>query len=208
VRLLTAYQDRDYALRYRKLVQRVALRERDLRREGVAMAVARSYARLLAYKDEYEVARLYCQPEFERQLKRTFADGYRLEFTLALPFTKARDPDTGRPLRRRFGGWILPLMRLLQRMRWLRQTRWDPFAHSADRRLERNLIADYEAVLDIVLARLDEENFELAIEILSISDRIRGFGPIKQASAEQVQRERQRLLDRYTGKPADRREAA
>ncbi len=179
---LTEYQDAAYANRYRTMVERVGRveAERARGRTELTEAVARYYFKLLAYKDEYEVARLYTSGEFLAQLSRQFEGRPKLEIYLAPPLVAQRDPATGRPKKRAYGSWMLTAMRYLARCRRLRGTPFDPFGYSAERRLERRLIAEYEAVLDEVLRQLSSANHEIALELARLPEQIRGFGHVKE----------------------------
>ena len=150
VKCLTDYQDAAYAAQYRSLVDKVRAVEaaRAPGKCGLADAVARYLFKLMAYKDEYEVARLYTDGSFERQVKAEF-DGERLrfEFHLAPPLLARRDRTTGLPRKMNFGPWLLPAFRLLAKMKFLRGTALDPFSYSLERRTERKLIDDYKAML-------------------------------------------------------------
>ena len=142
---LTDYQNEKLAERYRKLVTQV----RDAALNGgfgdaLPRAVAINYAKLLAYKDEYEVARLYTDGRFEKQLRDQFDGDFKISFNLAPPMLAGGTDALGRPRKRAFGAWMMPLFRLLAKMRGLRGTAFDIFGYSADRRLERDLIAGYE----------------------------------------------------------------
>jgi indolepyruvate ferredoxin oxidoreductase len=195
--LLAAYQNAALARRYRERVDRVAAREREAGRgrAGLAEAVARHYAKLLAYKDEYEVARLWTDGSFRRQLDREFEGDYRVQIHLAPQLGNPRDPDTGRARK-----WAIPaplafaLFGVLARLRFLRGTALDPFGRTAHRRLERRLIAEYEATLDELCARLGPDNHELAVEIASLPEHIRGFDTVKEHHVEDVAVKRQELL--------------
>ena len=153
---LTQYQDAALAERYRARIARIAEIERAKApgRTGLAEAVARGYYKLLAYKDEYEVARLYASPEFEKALGEQFEGRRKLEFHLAPPLLARRDKDTGEPRKMRFGAWMLPVFRLLAKGKGLRGTAWDVFGYTAERKLERQMIADYEKLLDEIEQRL------------------------------------------------------
>ncbi len=155
--------------------------------------MARSYHKLLAFKDEYEVARLHISPAFRQALKDAFADGGRLRFHFAPPFLAGRDPVTGVPRKKAFGEWIIPVLRVLARMRVLRGTRWDPFGYAAERRLERQLIHDYEARLQELLTGLNRSRLPLAIQVAQLPEMIRGFGHVKARNVD-LARERQRVL--------------
>ncbi len=191
-RHLTDYQDEALAQKYRAAVARTLA----IAGEGAARTVAQTYARLLAYKDEYEVARLYSSPEFLAGLTAQFDGNYRLEFNLAPPFLPGRAAD-GRPRKRKFGRWMLPVFRLLANMRHLRGTRLDLFGFSADRQLERQLISDYEALLETVLAGFNTRNASQASQLLGLYDQVRGYGPVKAEAATKARARAAELLAAY-----------
>ncbi|ROR35207.1 indolepyruvate ferredoxin oxidoreductase family protein [Inmirania thermothiophila] len=200
-RHLAAYQDEAYARRYRALVARV--REAEQRvvpgSEALTRAVARGYHRLLAIKDEYEVARLHTDPALRAALEAQFEGDYRIVHHFAPPLLARPDPRTGRARKRRFGPWVRPLLRVLAAMRRLRGTPFDPFGRSAERRMERALIGEYEAVVGELVEGLRPDNHALAVEIAAGAERVRGFGPVKRANIERVRAERERLLARLRG---------
>ena len=181
---LTAYQNRTYAQAYAAVVDRVRAREAALGGgTRLSRAVARNLFKLMAVKDEYEVARLYADDEFRRKLSETFEGEIRLAFNLAPPLFAKRDAD-GRPLKSEYGAWMLPVFSLLSRLRGLRGTMLDPFGRSAERRRERALIRDYRERIERLLARLTRDNLDLAVAIAAVPEHIRGFGHVKQASFE------------------------
>ncbi|HYX01138.1 MAG TPA: DUF6537 domain-containing protein, partial [Reyranella sp.] len=159
--------------------------------------VAVNYAKLLAYKDEYEVARLYAETAFRAALERQFEGDYRLKFHLAPPLLAGRDPRTGHLIKREFGGWLLPLFRRLARLKGLRGTRFDPFGYTAERKMERTLIGEYEALVGELLRALSPGNHALAVRLASIPDEIRGYGHVKDASLERARRKQAELLDQW-----------
>ncbi|MGD9921076.1 MAG: indolepyruvate ferredoxin oxidoreductase family protein, partial [Pseudorhodoplanes sp.] len=162
VRFLTEYQDKAYADRYLDLVERVSTAERQgfPGRSGLTKAVAKYYFKLLAIKDEYEVARLYTETGFLQSVGRRFEGDFRLVFNLAPPFLARRDPLTGEPNKREFGAWIIPLFRILAKLRFLRGTILDIFGHTDERRLERSLIARYESSIEQALSAIDATHDE------------------------------------------------
>lgn len=192
---LTAYQDARYAERYRALVQHVSAKDADLpqRSETLTLAVARNFAKLMAYKDEYEVARLMTDAAFKAELRATFEDGAKIRYNLAPPILSRRDAKTGRPAKREFGAWIEPVFRVLARMRSLRGTAFDPFGYTAERRMERDLIAEYEAMIRDVCSSLTPDRYDLAVQLAESPQQIRGYGPVKEASVVQVRARWQRL---------------
>ena len=197
------YQNRAYADRYRKLVDRVAAAEQRVRpgSQELVDAVARNYFALLAYKDEYEVARLHTETDFLASLRRNFGAGARPTFHFSPPLFAGTDPATGRPKKYELGGWILPVLRVLAKLKFLRGTKLDPFGYGADRRLERALIIRYERVIERIVAELDDRRFELALELARGPNAVRGFGPIKKAAAARAAEHEQRLLETW-GTPA------
>jgi indolepyruvate ferredoxin oxidoreductase len=207
---LTDYQNAKLAARYRALVMQV----RDAARGGgfgdeLPRAVAINYAKLLAYKDEYEVARLYTDGRFEQQLRDQFDGDFKIRFNLAPPLLGAAKDALGRPKKRAFGVWMMPVFRMLARMKGLRGTAFDIFGHSADRRLERDLIAGYEKDVAHILSVLSPLTLDTGIEILSLPDRIRGYGPVKEkAVAEAKARYAQLAADLANPPPAPRQLAA
>ena len=199
-KFLTAYQNAAYARRYRTLVDKVKAVEagRAPGKDGLADAVARYLFKLMAYKDEYEVARLYTDGAFERQVKTEF-DGanLRFEFHLAPPILARLDKSTGLPRKMSFGPWLLPAFRLLAKLKVLRGTPLDPFGRSTERHTERRLIADYEAMLDEVLTKLSPENHHLAVGLAAIPEKIRGFGHVKQQHLVAAKADAAALLERF-----------
>jgi indolepyruvate ferredoxin oxidoreductase len=183
---LTAYQDAALADRYAAFVAHAnALAARERLSDKVPFAVAVTYARILAYKDEYEVARLLTDPAFEAHLRDEMEGDFKLALNLAPPILGGKDPN-GRPKKREFGAWILPLLRMLAPMKRLRGTALDPFGYMAERRLERRLITEYEGIAGRVLAGLNHDNEAEALAILSLFDEIRGFGPVKEEAARKI----------------------
>jgi indolepyruvate ferredoxin oxidoreductase len=180
---LTDYQGPRLADRYRDLVERVAAREDAITpgERSLGLTVARTYAKLLAYKDEYEVARLLTRPELSDEIARTFADGGRISLNMAPPILGGKSIN-GRPRKREFGAWILPPLRVLARLRGLRGTIFDPFGRTAERRMERTLIGEYEALVERTCAALSLQNHDAAVRLLGMADEIRGFGPVKDAA--------------------------
>ena len=196
---LVAYQGERLAQRYSALVERV--RETESRvtpgRNELTEAVARSYHRVLAPKDEYEVARLHTSREFRRKLDAQLEGDYRIRLHLAPPLFARIDPETGRPRKRAYGPWIQPLLAGLARLKFLRGTPFDPFGFTAERRMERALTREYEATIGTLLAGLSPENQPLAARIAALPDEIRGFGPIKRARREEVREQEKRLIDLF-----------
>ena len=149
------------------------------------------------------MARLYTDGSFEKQVAGQFEGDFRLKFHLAPPAVAARDPATGRLVKREFGPWMMPAFRVLARLKHLRGTRWDVFGHSAERRTERRLIADYVDRVEALLAGLTADNHTLAVAIAEVPDRIRGFGHVKGRNVEAAEAEVARLMAEFgEGRPA------
>jgi indolepyruvate ferredoxin oxidoreductase len=194
---LSGYQDAAYAERYRRLVARVRAAEAPFGITRLTEAVMHNYFRLLAYKDEYEVARLYAEPGFWQQLEATFEGDYQVRFHLAPPLVSRMDPLTGRVPKRVYGPGLMRLLRLLARFKWLRGTRWDVFGRTEERRLERELIERYESDVNEILDTLSFLRHKRAVALASWPDTVRGFGHVKLANAERAAAERERLLDQW-----------
>ena len=208
-KFLTDYQDERYAARYRALVDRVLQVEKDkVNASKLAEAVARYYAKLLAYKDEYEVARLYTDGDFRRKIEGMFEGDYRMVFHLAPPLLARKDPVTGEPRKMRFGPWTMGLFQILSKLRFLRGTAFDVFGYSDERRTERELVREYEQTVERLLAGLTPQNHALAVQIASIPEEIRGFGPIKARNLAPARKKREELLAQYAAGPGAERAAA
>jgi indolepyruvate ferredoxin oxidoreductase len=204
IEFLTAYQNGAYAERYRGWVEKAKAAEaaRAPGRCGLAEAVARNLFKLMAYKDEYEVARLYADGAFQKQLAAQFDGTHRLEFHLAPPLLARRDPVTGVPKKMSFGPWMLPVFRFLARLKFLRGTLADPFGYSEERRTERRLIRDYESLLAELLAKLTPENHAIAVGLAAIPEKIRGFGHVKLRHLQAAKADEATLLEQFrTGSP-------
>ena len=182
VEFLTGYQNAAYAEKYRNLVERVRQAEatRTKGRTGLSEAVARYYFKLLAYKDEYEVARLYADPAFMQKIKSQFEGDYKLHFHLAPPLLAKRDPVTGELRKAEYGTWVFTAFKLLAKLRGLRGTAFDIFGYTQERRMERQLIGEYEATIEELVGKLSSDNHALAVKIASIPEEIRGYGHVKE----------------------------
>jgi indolepyruvate ferredoxin oxidoreductase len=148
----------------------------------------------MAYKDEYEVARLYSAPEYRQQLEQQFEGDYKISLHLAPPLLAKRDPLSGQLQKREYGPWIFPLLRGLARLKFLRGSRFDPFGYTRERRMERAEIVHYHTLLDELLNALTADNYDLAVALCRLPDKIRGFGHVKEATRQRVAGERQKLL--------------
>ncbi|MBU1235436.1 MAG: indolepyruvate ferredoxin oxidoreductase family protein [Gammaproteobacteria bacterium] len=205
---LTAYRNAAYARRYRERVDRWRPATADNAPAGAGNAslrsqtgwtpegrhfselVARNYYKLLAIKDEYEVARLYNDPAFEDEVADLFEGGYEVRYHLAPPILSRVDPATGRPGKHVFGPWLRGAFRGLARLKFLRGTIFDPFGKTEERRAERQLIADYEADLDLALANDSPEKVDAVRALLSWPEQVRGYGVVKMKNIEVARKQR------------------
>ena len=202
---LSAYQDERYAARYRAWVDRVkvAEAERTPGKTALAEAVARYLFKLMAYKDEYEVARLYSDGSFLRQVRNEIAgEDLRFFVHLAPPLLARIDRATGEPRKLTFGPWIFPVFKLLAKFKLLRGTAFDPFSYSRERRTERALIADYERMLTEVLAKLNAGNHHIAVGLAAIPEKIRGFGHVKMRHLQAAKAEEAALMEQFRAGPS------
>jgi indolepyruvate ferredoxin oxidoreductase len=200
VAFLTDYQNAAWAAQYTALVERVRRVESDrLQATTLTEAVARYAFKLMAYKDEYEVARLHSDPAFRAKIAAQFEGDYRLKFHLAPPLITTPDPQTGRSPKITFGPWMLRAFGLLAKLRFLRGTALDVFGRTHERRTERALIGEYEQLVDEILQRLSAENHALAVQLASLPEDIRGYGPVKEKSLAAVRVKWRDLLARLRG---------
>jgi len=193
VEFLVGYQNQAYAQRYRDFVEGVRRVEQKLGSSRLTEAVARYYFKLLAYKDEYEVARLYCAPAFMDRVRAQFEGDFKLKFYLAPPLLSRRDTH-GHLVKRQFGTWTMSAFRLLAKCKGVRGTFWDVFGHTAERKSERALIRGYEDTIRRMLAKLDAGNLSAAVVVASIPEDIRGYGHIKEASIARATVKQRELL--------------
>jgi indolepyruvate ferredoxin oxidoreductase len=201
---LVGYQGSGLAQRYRALVARVAAAEQAARAgsapgDALAQAVARNYFRLLAVKDEYEVARLHRDPQMRARIASLFSGNYRIRYHLAPPLLAPRDKTSGAPRKLRFGSWMGGVFAVLAPLKFLRGTPLDPFGHTRERRLERELRAQYEQLIDELLPRLHAGNLPLATRLAEFPAEIRGFGHVKLASIERTRPQLEQMLSQWRG---------
>ncbi|EJM13183.1 indolepyruvate ferredoxin oxidreductase, alpha/beta subunit [Pseudomonas sp. GM21] len=205
-RFLVEYQNTAYAQRYTDLLERVRKIEQKLfaGRTDLTQAVAKYYFKLLAIKDEYEVARLHVESGFLDRVSQQFEGDYKLVFNLAPPLLARRDPDTGLPKKTEFGPWIVPVFRVLAKLRMLRGTPLDVFGYTAERRQERALIQRYEAVIAEILSVLEEgrssSHYDTMVELASLPEQIRGYGHVRAKAMELATQREAVLLDVMRGR--------
>lgn len=197
IRLLTDYQNAAYAKAYEDFVRGIESRvqQKRLPRGAVFVReVAMTLARLMAYKDEYEVARLHSDGKFWERLRTQFSGDIKVTFHLAPPMLPGRDRASGRPRKREFGQWMVPAFRVLKSFKGLRGTPLDPFGYSEERRMERGLIREYRSLIETVTDKLDQRNIQAAIDLARAPADIRGFGPVKHAALKEYRAHETALL--------------
>ena len=196
---LKGYQNSRYAKRYLKLVETVGKAEAAAQPGSTVLteAVARYYFKLMAYKDEYEVARLYTNGSFTKKLNDQFEGDFKLKFHLAPPIFAKRNPENGHLIKQEFGPWMMRAFGVLAKFKGLRGTALDPFGKSEERKAERALIKEYADTMTDIAAKLTKENLALAVEIASVPEHIRGFGHVKEQHLKTAKAERESLLDRF-----------
>ncbi|HYP56652.1 MAG TPA: indolepyruvate ferredoxin oxidoreductase family protein, partial [Beijerinckia sp.] len=206
---LTGYQDAAYARRYAAFVDRVKEAERANVPGSNALgeAVARSYFKLLAVKDEYEVARLYTNGDFARQVAATFEGDLKFEFHLAPPIFGRRN-EKGELIKRSFGPWTMQLFKVLAGLKGLRGTAFDIFGFAKERRTERQLVTHYEVLIEEILSNLSPENHALAVALAAIPEKIRGFGHVKEKHILAAKAEERSFLAQFRSAHADIKLAA
>ncbi|WP_369882084.1 indolepyruvate ferredoxin oxidoreductase family protein [Acidovorax sp. HMWF018] len=200
-RFLVDYQNEAYARQYADFVEHVRSVERSSfpGRSDLTRAVAKYCFKLMAIKDEYEVARLYTETGFLQRVERQFEGDFKLVFNLAPPILSQRDSVTGEPRKREFGQWILPAFRLLAGLRFLRGTAFDVFGRTQERRMERALIAQYksniEQALAVIAGTRDAGHYEAAVKLAELPESIRGYGHVRARSVEAARQQEKPLLE-------------
>ncbi|CDN49559.1 indolepyruvate ferredoxin oxidoreductase family protein [Neorhizobium galegae] len=198
VTFLIDYQNAAYAERYKGLVDIAKSAEAQLRGIiGFAEAVAKNAFKLMAYKDEYEVARLHRDRSFAKKLAEQFEGDFKIKHHLAPPMISKIDQRTGHPAKIAFGAWIRPAFAVLEKLKFLRGTSFDPFGRTAERRMERQLIADYFGLVTELSAGLDIGNHALAVELTGLPEMVRGFGHVKLASITKFEKRKTDLLAKW-----------
>jgi indolepyruvate ferredoxin oxidoreductase len=203
---LVAYQDQAYAARYVATIERVRAATEGLGAQGNEMlrAVAVNAYKLMAYKDEYEVARLYADPAFRQTLAAQFAETKRVSVWLAPPIISRIDPRSGRPAKRKFGPWVFTAFAALSRMKSLRGSWADPFGRNHERRAERALRDDYLATIEALCTGLDEAGLAHATALAGLPDMVRGYGPVKEQAMIEYEIKRAVLLEAAKATPERR----
>ncbi len=199
---LTAYQNADYAGRFKAWLDKVRKAEEAAGSSSRELeeAVARSLFKLMAYKDEYEVARLYSTSRFRQKLISQFDGDYTVSFNFAPPLFAPKNPITGQPRKTQYNGrWMSYVLLVLSKMKFLRGTPCDLFGYHRDRKIERQLLGDYEKLLLEVMGSLSPANMEIAVALTSLPQDIRGYGHVKNQSIFKFQQNQDKLSSEYFG---------
>tara|TARA_Y100001960_G_C14739375_1_gene862098 strand:- start:549 stop:2237 length:1689 start_codon:yes stop_codon:yes gene_type:complete len=199
---LTNYQNTQYSDAYLDFVNETIIHEKKIEKdkEDLSIAVAKYLYKLMAYKDEYEVARLYTNGEFKEKLNKAFEGKLKLKFHVAPPLFSPKDPNTGKLKKITLGAWILPVFKILSKFKFLRGTLFDPFGKTQERKMERFLIDQYKNDLIKILPELNKKNIALAVQIASIPEMIRGYGHVKEENIKKAEQKRKELLEIWNSK--------
>jgi len=193
---LTNYQNRRWADRYTDMVNRVRKAEGSLGETNqlLTRAVAQQLYRFMAFKDEYEVARLFAETDFMKEVNNTFEGDFKVHFHLAPPIMNRGTDAQGRPQKRQFGPWMFRVFKLLAKFRVLRGTPVDPFSYSADRKMDRAQLKDYQQLVERIVSELDASNYDTFLQLAELASEIRGYGPVREQAAEAVQEKHEQLI--------------
>ena len=193
---LIGYQNKSYAKRYEELIASFCEADTDSQKR-LTIAVAKNLYKLMAFKDEYEVARLLTGSDFKQSIADQFDGNYRVIHHLAPPFLGGVDPATGRPRKRRFGGWIRPFLKLLAYGKHLRGSWADVFGYTSERRMEHGLITEYQDLINLVIAGINKDNYNIAVDLAELPEQIRGFGSVKKDAVQSTKIKQSALLEKF-----------
>ncbi|MBZ0215277.1 MAG: hypothetical protein K8F25_01885, partial [Fimbriimonadaceae bacterium] len=195
---LTAYQNENDAQRYVNMITRLRSAEAEQMsgEESLTDAAARSLFKLMAYKDEYEVARLYTDGTFKTKVAEVFEGDYKLNVHLAPPLLAKRNAS-GELIKQAYGPWIMNAFKFLAKLKVARGTAFDPFGYTSERKMERQLIKDFERILEEITTNLTPDRHALAVELADLPQKIRGFGHIKQEAVSVYENEKEALLAQF-----------
>jgi indolepyruvate ferredoxin oxidoreductase len=196
---LEEYQNKKYAQKYEDVVKKIVDVDARFQKEDQILStiVAKNYAKLMAYKDEYEVARLYTKGDFMKKIEDHFEGNYKLQFHLAPPLIAKKDKVTGHLKKKSYGPWMMRGFKLLAGLKFLRGGMLDPFSYMQERKMERGLISDYEETIAYLTKHLNNDNYEIACDIANIPEEIRGFGHVKEEHLQKARLKQQKLLDQF-----------
>ncbi|MGO1748707.1 MAG: indolepyruvate ferredoxin oxidoreductase family protein [Marinobacter sp.] len=201
---LVNYQNRRWANRYTDAVKQVRKAEESLGETNqlLTRAVAQQLYRFMAFKDEYEVARLFAETDFMKEVNNTFEGDFKVHFHLAPPIMNRGTDAQGRPKKRQFGPWMFRAFKLLAKFRVLRGTAIDPFSYSADRKMDRAQLQDYQRLVERIVSELDTSNYDTFLQLAELASEVRGYGPVREQAAEAVQEKQEQLTKALdTGRP-------
>lgn len=197
---LVDYQNAAYAQQYKDTIEQLRQRDSDASSPGsLTETAAKNLFKLMAYKDEYEVARLYASKDFNARVNAQFEGDFKLQFHLAPPLLSRPDPKTGKIKKRTFGGWMMPIFKFLAPLRVLRGTALDPFGWTDERRLERADLAQYQATLREITQHVTADNYAIAVELAALTKKLRGFGHIKARNRKDLAQAQALLLAQFRG---------
>ena len=197
---LALYQDQGYAEQYISWLERVKLSEKSIRPNSRELeeAAARNLFKVMAYKDEYEVARLFTSPKFMSALTEQFDGDYSISYNFAPPLFARIDPITGHPRKIEFKGWwMTPVLKIISRLRFLRASKLDIFGYHRDRQIERKFLRQYKEILTMVLSDLNSVNFDVALSLLNLPQKVRGYGHVKSDSLNAFDQEKNDLAELF-----------
>lgn len=201
---LVNYQNRRWANRYTDAVKQVRKAEESLGETNqlLTRAVAQQLYRFMAFKDEYEVARLFAETDFMKEVNNTFEGDFKVHFHLAPPIMNRGTDAQGRPKKRQFGPWMFRAFKLLAKFRVLRGTAIDPFSYSADRKMDRAQLKDYQQLVQRIVGELDSSNYDTFLQLAELASEVRGYGPVREQAAEAIQEKQVQLTKALdTGRP-------
>ena len=183
---LIKYQNKKYANKFMSLINQVKKSEKliGINKDLLSQVVAKNYFKLMSYKDEYEISRLYTDQDFYNEIKNNFNGNFSIYYNLAPPIFFKKDPITSKPIKSEFGPWMFYIFKILSFLKFLRHTPFDPFGYFHERKCEKKLIFKYEKLITYISSNLTSKNYDIAIEIASNYDQIRGFGYIKNKNIE------------------------
>jgi len=198
-RRLVNYQNKTYADRYHSVISKILAIDRKIKgkEHKLTLAAAKTLYRLMAYKDEYEVARLHLDSNFNKTMLNDFEGNIKIRYNLAPPLFARRDKQTGHLIKNSYGSWVVLLFKLLAPLKLLRGSIFDLFGYTAERKMERALIVEYEKILADVADTLKSENYELACALVNAPSEIKGYGHVKEQSIAKVKVELERLTRQY-----------
>ncbi|MEQ1963844.1 indolepyruvate ferredoxin oxidoreductase family protein [Xenorhabdus khoisanae] len=192
--LLVDYQNERYAMHYLSRVAQIQMVAQQIDAEEITRAVAENLFKLMAYKDEYEVARLFVKTDFFDNLQTQFDNTNKIRFHLSLPLFNRKDPRTGQRGKREYGSWIIPILRFLAACKSLRGTIFDIFGYQEERKQERNLLLEYERLIDVLIEKMDHNNLAICQQLAELPNQVRGFGHVKQKAMKYMMECKETLL--------------